>query len=139
MADYLAQNFSVARTEEELSSPANQFLRADLAGELVGYAKLHQGTAPEFVTGDRPVELSQIYVSADQQGHGVGRALMQGCIDAARESGCETMWLGVWERNSKAQAFYRRWGFRKVGTQSFLLGADVQTDWVMELDLSNPN
>jgi ribosomal protein S18 acetylase RimI-like enzyme len=45
------------------------------------------------------------------------------------------MWLGVWERNWRAQAFYRKWGFRRVGEQTFMLGADAQTDWVMQCDL----
>jgi len=80
----------------------------------------------------RPVELSRIYVSADWLGRGIDQALMQRCIDDAREAGCETMWLGVWGRNSRPQSFYRRWGFRKVGEHVFMLGSDPQTDWVME-------
>ena len=45
------------------------------------------------------------------------------------------LWLGVWERNPRAQAFYRKSGFADVGSQVFLVGTDAQTDRVMELIL----
>jgi ribosomal protein S18 acetylase RimI-like enzyme len=41
----------------------------------------------------------------------------------------------VWERNRRAQAFYKKSGFVDVGTQTFLVGTDEQTDRVMELIL----
>ena len=42
-----------------------------------------------------------------------------------------TLWLGVWERNVRAQAFYRKQGFTVVGSQIFRLGSDPQRDLVM--------
>jgi len=41
------------------------------------------------------------------------------------------LWLGVWERNARAIAFYRKQGFEVVGEQEFMLGADRQRDLVM--------
>jgi ribosomal protein S18 acetylase RimI-like enzyme len=61
--------------------------------------------------------------------------LLQSCIDEARRTGHRTMWLGVWERNRRAQAFYRKWGFHTVGEHIFQLGSDAQTDWLMECAL----
>jgi ribosomal protein S18 acetylase RimI-like enzyme len=60
---------------------------------------------------------------------------MQACLDEARGAGRRTVWLGVWERNERARAFYRKWDFRDVGTQPFQLGSDAQTDVVMEREL----
>ena len=62
---------------------------------------------------------------------GVGAALMQHCVDLAASRGRDWIWLGVWERNVRAIAFYSRWGFTDVGSQSFQLGADLQTDRIM--------
>jgi ribosomal protein S18 acetylase RimI-like enzyme len=45
------------------------------------------------------------------------------------------MWLGVWEHNPRAIAFYHKHGFVDVGDHVFLLGEDPQTDIIMELDL----
>lgn len=135
LAAYLSSNFSGSRMARELADPASRFLLVEVGGQLGGYAKLHWGEAPSSVRGPRPVELSRIYVTADHLGHGVGPALMQRCIAEGRESGAATMWLGVWERNARAHAFYRKWGFQRVGEQAFMLGSDPQTDWVMECDL----
>jgi ribosomal protein S18 acetylase RimI-like enzyme len=56
---------------------------------------------------------------------------MQRCLDEVRDRGRATVWLGVWERNARAIAFYTRWQFADVGSHSFLLGTDRQTDRVM--------
>jgi ribosomal protein S18 acetylase RimI-like enzyme len=56
---------------------------------------------------------------------------MRSCLTEARSRDKDTIWLGVWERNARAIAFYRRWGFADVGSQSFQLGGDLQSDRVM--------
>jgi len=56
---------------------------------------------------------------------------MRACIEHAQMRGVEVLWLGVWERNERAIAFYNRWGFESVGTHIFLLGQDRQTDFIM--------
>jgi ribosomal protein S18 acetylase RimI-like enzyme len=57
---------------------------------------------------------------------------MQVCIDNAQQKGYDTLWLGVWENNIRAQVFYRKWNFVKVGTHVFQLGDDPQTDFLMQ-------
>ena len=54
---------------------------------------------------------------------------------AARELGCDVMWLGVWEYNPRAQRFYEKNGFRVVGSHVFQLGSDPQTDLLMQQEL----
>ena len=44
---------------------------------------------------------------------------------------CDVVWLGVWERNFRATAFYRKFGFVQVGDHVFMLGSDRQRDIVM--------
>jgi RimJ/RimL family protein N-acetyltransferase len=56
-------------------------------------------------------------------------------MDAARHRGAKTLWLGVWERNHRARAFYAKCGFRDVGDHIFLFGTDPQTDLVMQVSL----
>ena len=64
-------------------------------------------------------------------GAGIGPALLQACFELARSEAYPAMFLGVWEHNPRAQAFYRKWGFEKVGEHLFQLGDDPQTDWWM--------
>lgn len=55
---------------------------------------------------------------------------MDAALDAARARGAQTFWLGVWERNPRAVAFYAKYGFVRVGEHTFALGGDAQTDWL---------
>jgi diamine N-acetyltransferase len=132
MAAYLAATFSPAQFAADLADPRGVFQMAETNGVAVGYAMLRSGTVPEQVTGERPIELVRLYVSRDSLGSGVGAALMQACLDEAKQRGHQTLWLGVWEHNNRAQAFYRKWNFREVGTHLFQLGDDPQMDLLME-------
>jgi diamine N-acetyltransferase len=132
MAAYVAANFNLAQQMAELNDDASTFLIVEVDGVAAGYAKLHAGNTAEGIQGTEPIELVRIYVSAKWLGRGVGEALMRACLDEARSAGHKTIWLGVWERNTRAQAFYRKWGFRAVGEHVFQLGSDAQSDLLME-------
>ena len=134
MESYLARSFSLPRMRAELADPDNTFLMAftESTDGPVGYAGLCSGPPAAAVKGPRPVEIRRIYVLREAQGQGVGAALLRACLEEAAAKGHETLWLGVWERNTSAIAFYRRWGFEEVGSHGFRLGSDDQTDLVME-------
>ena len=131
MAAYLASAFSPLQQASELADPHCVFFIAETDGVVVGYAMLRSGNVPAGVTGD-PIELVRLYVSRESLGGGVGAALMQACIDEAQRAGFESLWLGVWEHNPRAQAFYRKWNFHEVGTHVFQLGDDPQTDVLLQ-------
>jgi ribosomal protein S18 acetylase RimI-like enzyme len=135
LATYVATSFSVAQQTAELEDPTSTFLIAEVHGHAAGYAKLHDGEPEKGVEGAKPVELVRLYVSRDWLGRGIGEQLMRACVDEARQAGHETIWLGVWERNARAQAFYRKWDFREVGEHMFQLGSDRQRDILMERPL----
>lgn len=132
MAVYLAASFSVERLTVELADPPAIFFIAEVEGRAAGYAKIHSGEVSDGVEGERPIELVRLYVLQEWLGRGVGQALMQRCIDEARALGFQTIWLGVWEHNGRAQAFYRKWNFYEVGEHIFQLGSDPQRDIVMQ-------
>jgi ribosomal protein S18 acetylase RimI-like enzyme len=100
-------------------------------GALVAYAQLRDAASDDVAPMDEPLELWRFYVDQVHHGRGVAQQLMAAVIDAARARGAGTLWLGVWEHNAKAQAFYRKFGFVVVGSHTFVLGSDVQTDRVM--------
>ena len=119
----------------ELSHPAFTTLLAFADHTLAGFVQLRAGRPPACITGARPLELLRFYVAREWHGRGVAQELMEAARTAARSRGAGTLWLGVWERNPRARAFYGKSGFRDVGSQIFLLGTDEQTDRVMELGL----
>ncbi len=138
LAAYIATSFNVAQQTVELEDPCSTFLIAEVDGRAAGYAMLHDGEPEKDVEGANPVEIVRLYASRDWLGRGIGEQLMRACLDEARQTGHETIWLGVWERNARAQAFYRKWNFRTVGEHLFQLGADLQRDIVMERSLTTP-
>jgi diamine N-acetyltransferase len=131
MAEYLAAAFGEPVQRAELADARHVVYFAEQNGDTVGYAMLRLGPAPDSVRGPEPIEIARLYAVREWIGAGVGAALMQQCLDEAAARGRHTIWLGVWEHNARAIAFYRRWGFTDVGTQTFTLGRDVQTDRVM--------
>ncbi len=135
LAAYIATSFNEPRQTAELDDPASTFLIAEVDGQAAGYAHLHCCEPPKAVEGVNPIELVRLYVSRDWLGRGVGEQLMRACVNEARQAGHGTIWLGVWERNARAQAFYRKWNFRTVGEHIFQLGSDSQRDLVMERTL----
>lgn len=131
MAAYCAAAFSPAIQAAQIADAAiDTIVIADGSGALVAYAQLRPG-APEEVTGPAPIELWRFYVDRAHHGRGVAQRLMDAVGEAARARGSRTLWLGVWERNHRAQAFYRKTGFVDIGAQTFTLGNDVQTDRLM--------
>lgn len=132
MAAYLEASFNLKQQMAELADPVSTFLIAEVGGLGAGYAKLHAGKPAQGVDGAKPVELVRLYVSREWLGRGVGEGLMRACVDEAKQAGHRTIWLGVWEQNGRAQAFYRKWNFRAVGEHVFQLGSDPQRDILME-------
>ena len=135
MARYLSEAFTPERQADEIADAGGTVLLAesDRAGgdELVGYVHLVSGPAPTAVQGRRPLELKRLYVARAWHGRGVAQVLMDAALDAARARSAETLWLGVWERNPRAVAFYQKYGFTRVGEHTFVLGGDPQTDWLL--------
>jgi diamine N-acetyltransferase len=130
-ASYMAAAFGEAIQRAELEDPDTAVILAEREGEAVGYVMLRERRPPSFVGLDEALEIARLYARKRAVGSGVGAALMQRALAEAAGRGKDAVWLGVWERNTRAIAFYESWGFHRCGTQPFLLGTDVQTDFVM--------
>ncbi len=135
---FLQSAFSPEKLKGELEDPNRTFLFAEEGSELLGYALVRQGPAEPCVHGPDPIELLRIYVLQKALGRGIGPALMDACIQVAKEKGARTLWLGVWERNSRALAFYARCGFVDVGFHHFQVGSQMDVDRILVKDLSQP-
>lgn len=128
---FLNKQFTKGRLMLEVGVKENIFLLAYVGEEVAGYAKLREGKNPKSLGTKNALEIARLYAVATMIGKGVGRALMQACIDKAKAMGKDMIWLGVWERNQRAIDFYHKWGFEKFAEWDFLLGRDVQRDWLM--------
>lgn len=137
LAAYLEKAYGLQQQAEELADSRATFLIAEIAQVAVGYTKLLRGEPPACIsTSSSAIEIARLYSTQAYVGRGIGPALMQACLDEALRSGFQTVWLGVWEKNPRAIAFYRKWGFAPVGSHIFVVGSDPQTDLLLEKDLA---
>ena len=128
---HLDRAYGAAQQGRELADADMTTLLAWQGDVLVAYAQVHRHAAPPCVGASDAVELKRFYVDRSMHGRGLAARVMAAVFEAAREFGAATVWLGVWEHNPRARAFYAKSGFVDVGRQVFLLGNDEQTDLVM--------
>ena len=133
-ATYLAEAYGPnGKLLADLSSGAARFHLALVDGRVVGYAKVNPPWLPDAEPG--ALQLSQIYVSSDQHGAGIGKGLLDWAIATARAEDATALLLTVWEENHRAAAFYRKNGFDHIGDYAFAVGTQIDTDHIMRLAL----
>jgi ribosomal protein S18 acetylase RimI-like enzyme len=131
MALYLAEAYGASQQLQEILDPDITTLLIECDGDLAGYAMLRSGTTPDCVTGESPLELWRFYIASGWHGRGLAQSLMQRVELEAQHRGGRTIWLGVWENNARAKAFYYKCGFTDVGSHVFVVGTDPQIDRIM--------
>lgn len=132
MDKFLSKQFTKESLIKEVGIAANIFLLAYVENELTGYALMRESSNP-IELGNKPsIEIVRFYATKNSIGKGIGKALMQKCIDIAIEKNIEIIWLCVWEHNQRAIDFYTKKGFEKFSDHVFMLGDDVQHDWKMK-------
>ncbi len=127
---HLQKSFGEQQQAAEIANPDNVTLLVFDGDELVAFAQVMKRQAPDCVCVDDAIELHRIYVDKPAHGTGLASRLMQEVRRVAGESGARHVWLGVWEHNPRAIAFYSKHGFVDVGSHPFLLGTDPQVDRV---------
>lgn len=135
MALHLQTAYGVPQQTAELQDAQITTLLVEEGGTAIAYAQVRDHHVPECVTGPAPIELWRFYINRQWHGRGVAAELMARVKDEARGRGARTLWLGVWEKNGRALAFYAKSGFVDVGEHIFLFGTDPQTDRVMAAPL----
>lgn len=132
MDKFLSEQFTKGKLMLEVGKIENTFLLACHNQDVAGYVKLRESRPPGSLGHSKAMEIARLYARNNMIGKGVGKALMQASINVAGEKNKETLWLGVWEKNQRAIDFYIKWGFEKFDETNFLLGNDLQTDWLMK-------
>ena len=127
MDAYCKGHYSEAIQAEEIARPGMRVLLVQEADVIIAFAQLE-------LRGPL-TQLHRFYVRQEWHGKGVAQQLMRRCLQLARESQAEQMSLSVWMENPRAIAFYLKFGFEITGEQPFVLGTEVQTDYVMSRSL----
>lgn len=131
MNAYLEKAFNLEQLERELSNPLSQFFFVYFNDEVGGYLKVNTNDAQSEEMGNDALEIERIYVKNTFQKQGLGKYLFNRAMEIAMDSGKKKIWLGVWEKNENAIAFYKTLGFVQAGEHSFYMGDEEQTDFIM--------
>ncbi|WP_367770975.1 GNAT family N-acetyltransferase [Flavobacterium sp. WC2421] len=132
IANYLEQSFNTTQLTTELNNPDSQFYLAVLEQEVIGYLKINFGKAQTELINERALEIHRIYVLQQFHGKKVGQLFIDEVLKVVQQKPVEYIWLGVWEENHRAIAFYTKNGFTPFDKHIFTLGNDVQTDLLMK-------
>ncbi|MCI8361119.1 MAG: GNAT family N-acetyltransferase [Clostridiales bacterium] len=135
MQAYLDNAFHPDKLRAQLLNQNSSFYLLYTGGVPAGYLKLNRGPAQSDINDEAALEVERIYVARKWQGRGLGRRLMDKAVEIARAEHKTYIWLGVWEKNKKALAFYERQGFIRTGAHTFSVGDSKQTDYIMRLGL----
>ena len=131
LSAFLDEVHSEAAVAGEIADPARLYCLAEADGRLVGYCKLGLACGwPEHARGTRAIELKQLYTAPGMTGMGLGRLLMDWALAEARRRGADEMQLSVYSGNAGAQRFYERYGFAKVADITFLVGQQVDPEFL---------
>jgi ribosomal protein S18 acetylase RimI-like enzyme len=124
---------------EEIARADTVTLLCEAHGDLIGFTQVRWHSAPSSVIARTPGEIQRLYVDRGWHGRGIAQTLMRSALDALAAQACDVVWLGVWERNLKAIAFYKKIGFVAVGSHIFAVGRDPQRDIIMARPLAHAN
>lgn len=132
MKAYLEKAFNTDQLRRELSNPESFFYFVKEEDKILGYLKLNTKTAQTDQVLDSSLEIERIYLTQEAQGKGIGKLLMDFSIAEAKRRNLLCLWLGVWEKNEKAIAFYKSYGFEVFADHPFKLGDESQKDLLMK-------
>lgn len=132
---FMNVQFTKGRLMLEVGMPENVFLLAYRDNEIAGYAKLRDSRHPKTLESTSALEIARLYALPPLIGKGIGKLLMEKSLEIAKEKNKDTVWLGVWKGNKKAIDFYTLWGFSIFDECDFILGNELQKDWLMKKQL----
>lgn len=135
MQAYLENAFSKTQLLAELQDPEVTFYFLQWQDKTLGYCKVKRGLPAAVAEEGSALEICRLYVVQEFQGQQLGQLMLDEIIASAREQQLDFVWLGVWSQNPGAIRLYERNGFSKIGSYTFMLGNDPQTDFIMKLML----
>lgn len=128
---YLDRAFNIKQLKNELTNDSSHFYFVYFNNEVAGYLKVNTNDAQSEKMDDDSLEIERIYIKNKFQKNGLGKVLLDKAIEIAMDHNKKTIWLGVWEKNENAIAFYKKLGFEQIGVHSFHMGDEEQMDFIM--------
>ena len=132
---YCAENFSEQQARDELNDQGSLCKAIWDDGAVVGYYVLKLRVSSPYLS-TRSAELKQIYLLSVGYGKGLGRELFEDASKELLSREFDWVWLSVSNSNYRAQAFYKKLGFKRFGDGPvFQVGTDALSSSVLAKEL----
>jgi len=132
MQQYFDDALSPEKLLLELETVGSYFYFIYLHNELAGFLKVNEGDAQSDNVLENSLEVERFYIRKNYLRNGLGKQLMTFACGLAKQSARSSIWLGVWEGNLSALAFYKAQGFSQIGEHPFDMGGEIQTDLLLK-------
>lgn len=137
LKEYIEKAFSREKMLSEVLNENSVFYILYNEKIPVGYLKLNEGEGQSDIKDSNSIEIERIYIVKELQNKGIGKMLLDKAIEFALYKNKDYIWLGVWEKNEKAIAFYKKNDFKIISQHSFFMGEEEQLDYIMKKDLKS--
>jgi ribosomal protein S18 acetylase RimI-like enzyme len=134
LAHYIAAELTAKCFRTWIENPNAIMFVAEMEDQICGYVLVLRLSSHPQIEDGALAELRKLYVAPAHHGRRVADELMRQALASLERDRRTAMWLSVFSENPRAIAFYKKWGFRIVGTQLFLVGSDPQRDFLMRRD-----
>ncbi len=131
LSRFLSESHSADFYKKALSVDGTHIWVALESDEIVGYLKVGKNTLPCDPPRPEAFEISRLYLAPQQHGTGLAQRLMEMGFDYARGLGFREVTLSVFSENPRAQRFYARLGFQKIGTYDYYVGDHIDLEWIL--------
>ena len=131
MDEHCKKSYGAEIQQGEIADTNKCTLVCEADNKIIGYAQINWNKSFDGIQGSPQAEIQRIYIVKDRHGTGAAQELMKVILGMLRQRKIRHVWLGVWEKNPRAIAFYKKFGFVETGEHVFLLGSDPQRDIIL--------
>lgn len=134
-SEYVLSEFSLDRVGNLISDKNRIILLASMDHFVVGCAEILLSSDCPVTLKGPSLEILTLYVLENFHGFGIGKKLLDKCLEEIKLLNFHNVWLTVYHKNDNAFGFYSNQNFNHIGNTYFELGADKHKNYVMEREI----
>lgn len=112
---YLLKTFGGENFTKEMEDANGDYYFVLQGNKPIGILRIRRATPLIDFASEPAMKLHRIYLDPSTQGQGIGKKIIQWCIDQARQAGAKILWLEAMDTQIPALRFYEKLGFQTSG------------------------
>lgn len=119
--EYVKKNYTYESIRDEIRNADNIYHFIYFDKQPAGYSKIIYNVPHANIPFENVTKLDRIYLLKDFYGLKLGYELFTFNVELSKKNGQAGMWLFVWKENHRAVNFYKKTGFKIIGSHDFKL------------------